>query len=160
RVVASLVLVASVWLCALDAQSAEAVQHYDEALLSKPTYKVKIEMDVQVPMRDGVTVSADIYRPDAAGPFPAILYRTPYSNNTEQNIAMAKWFAERGYVFLHQDVRGKYDSKGDYYPFRHEPDDGYDMDEWIGKQAWFSGKLGTMGGSYSGYTQWGQAIRG
>jgi putative CocE/NonD family hydrolase len=155
-------------LCAAEAAStrtapapaAARVQHYDEALLSKPTYKVKVEMDVQVAMRDAVTVSTDIYRPDAAGAFPAILYRSPYSNNTEQTMATSKWFAERGYVFLYQDVRGKYDSKGDFYPFRHEPDDGYDMDEWIGRQAWFSGKLGTMGGSYSGYTQWGQALRG
>lgn len=157
---ARLALLAGALSCSLDAQSLEPAQHYDETLLSKAAYKVKIEMDVQVPMRDGVTVSADIYRPDAPGQFPAILYRTPYSNNTEQNIAMATWFAERGYVFLHQDVRGKYDSKGDFYPFRHEPDDGYDMDEWIGKQAWFAGKLGTMGGSYSGYTQWSQAVRG
>ncbi|HWK74475.1 MAG TPA: CocE/NonD family hydrolase [Povalibacter sp.] len=138
----------------------QPVQHYDEALLSKPTYKVKVEMDVQVPMRDGVTVSVDIYRPDAPGRFPAILYRTPYSNNTEQAIAVSKWFAERGYVYMYQDVRGRYDSRGDWYPFRHEPDDGYDMDAWIGKQPWFGGKLGMMGGSYSGYTQWGPAIRG
>jgi putative CocE/NonD family hydrolase len=139
---------------------ADASPHYDEALLSKPTYKVRVEMNVPVAMRDGIAVSADIYRPDAEGRFPAILYRTPYSNNTEQAIAVSKWFAERGYVFLYQDVRGKFDSQGDFYPFRHEPDDGYDMDEWIGQQPWFSGKLGTMGGSYAGYTQWGQALRG
>jgi len=147
-------------LAAPQAASSPVVQHYDAALLSKPTYKVKVEIDVQVPMRDGATSSVDIYRPDAPGQFPAILYRTPYSNNTEQAVAVSKWFAERGYVYLYQDVRGKYDSKGDFYPFRHEPDDGYDMDEWVGKQPWFNGKLGTMGGSYSGYTQWGQAIRG
>src|SRR5437868_3952784 len=138
----------------------QPVQHYDEALLSKPTYKVKVEMNVQVPMRDGVTVSVDIYRPDAEGQFPAILYRTPYSNNTEAAIATSKWFAERGYVYMYADVRGRYDSKGDFYPFRNEPNDGYDMDAWVGRQPWFAGKLGMMGGSYSGYTQWGPAIRG
>lgn len=140
--------------------SADVVRHYDEALLSKPTHEVKVEFNVPVAMRDGVVVSADIYRPAGEGRFPAILYRTPYSNNTEQAIETSRWFAARGYVFLYQDVRGKFDSQGDFYPFRHEPDDGYDMDEWIGKQAWFSGKIGTMGGSYAGYTQWAQALRG
>lgn len=145
------------------AQTAPALapaRHYDEALLSKPTYKVKVEKNVRIPMRDGVTTSVDIYRPDAEGRFPAILVRSPYSNNTEPNIAQSKFYAERGYVYLYEDVRGKYDSKGDFYPFRHEPNDGFDTDEWIGKQPWFNGKLGTRGGSYTGFTQWGQAIRG
>jgi hypothetical protein len=140
--------------------TAGPVQHYDDAKLSAPTYKVRFEMDVKVPMRDGVGLSTDIYRPDAPGQFPAILVRTPYSNNAAAGITQAKWFAERGYVFLTQDVRGKYDSKGDFYPFKNEPNDGYDMDEWIGRQPWFNGKLGTMGGSYVGFTQWSQAIRG
>jgi putative CocE/NonD family hydrolase len=142
------------------AQSVDAARHYDEALLSKPTHKVKVEMDVRIPMRDGVTTSVDIYRPDAEGRFPAVLVRSPYSNNTEANVAQSRWFAERGYVYLYEDVRGKYDSAGDFYPFRHEPDDGFDVDEWIGRQPWFNGKLGTRGGSYTGFTQWGQAIRG
>jgi putative CocE/NonD family hydrolase len=136
------------------------VQHYDEAVLSKPTYEVRTEVDVKIPMRDGALLSADIYRPDAEGRFPAVLVRTPYSNGTDANIATSKWWAQRGYVLIQQDVRGKYDSKGDFYPFKNEPNDGYDMDEWIGKQPWFNGKLGTMGGSYVGFTQWGQAIRG
>jgi uncharacterized protein len=136
------------------------VRHFDEALLSKPTHAVVMEVDVKVPMRDGVMLSTDVYRPDGPGTFPAILVRTPYSNGTDAAIAQSKWFAERGYVVLQQDVRGKYDSKGDFYPFRHEPNDGFDMDEWIGKQPWFNGRLGTMGGSYVGFTQWGQAIRG
>ena len=136
------------------------VRHFDEAVLSKPTHAVVMDVDVKVPMRDGVMLSTDVYRPDGPGTFPAILVRTPYSNGTDAAIAQSKWFAQRGYVVLQQDVRGKYDSKGDFYPFRHEPNDGFDMDEWIGKQPWFNGKLGTMGGSYVGFTQWGQAIRG
>ena len=164
RVFAGLILTIGA-LCAAHAQAAAppatpTFKHFDESLLSKPTYKVKIEKNVQVAMRDGVTVSVDIYRPDADGKFPAILYRTPYSNNTDTAITLSKWFAERGYVYLYQDVRGKFDSNGDFYPFRHEPDDGYDMDEWIGQQPWFAGKLGMMGGSYAGYTQWGPAIKG
>src|SRR5262245_12236759 len=73
------------------------VQHFDDALLSKPLHRVRIESDVRVTMRDGVTVSVDIYRPDAQGRFPSILIRTPYNNNTEQAVAQGKWFAERGY---------------------------------------------------------------
>ena len=136
------------------------VRHYDESVLSKPSYRVKTEIDVKVPMRDGVALSADIYRPDVEGKFPAILVRTPYNNNTEVAINQSKFFAERGYVMVQQDVRGKFDSDGQFYPQKNEANDGYDMDEWIGKQPWFNGKLGTMGGSYVGYTQWAQAVRG
>jgi len=138
----------------------QTVRHYDESLLSKPSYRVKTEIDVKVPMRDGVALSADIYRPDVEGKFPAILIRTPYNNNTEGAINQSKFFAERGYVMVQQDVRGKFDSDGQFYPQKNEANDGYDMDEWIGKQPWFNGKLGTMGGSYVGYTQWAQAVRG
>ena len=142
------------------AQSSRPLQHFDETTLSKPAHRVRIENDVRVTMRDGVTVSVDIYRPDAPGRFPSILIRTPYNNNTDQAVAQGKWFAERGYVMIQADVRGKFDSAGDFYPFKNEPDDGFDTDEWIAKQPWFDGKLGTMGGSYVGFTQWSQAIRG
>jgi putative CocE/NonD family hydrolase len=137
-----------------------AVQHFDEATLSKPAHAVRIESDVRVRMRDGVTLSVDIYRPRKEGRYPAILIRTPYNNNTEQAVAQGKWFAERGYAVVQADVRGKFDSGGEFYPFRHEPDDGFDTDEWISKQEWFDGRLGTMGGSYVGFTQWSQALRG
>ena len=137
-----------------------SVVHYDEARLSQPTHKVRMEHNVRVPMRDGVALSTDIYRPDADGKFPAVLVRTPYSNNTPGAVDQSKWFAERGYVVIQQDVRGRYDSEGTFYAFKNEPDDGFDTDEWIGKQPWFNGKLGTMGGSYVGFTQLTQAIRG
>ena len=164
RVLFSLILAGAISLglwAALQGQSSTApLRHYDENLLSKSAYRVKVEIDVKVPMRDGVALSADIYRPDAEGKFPAILIRTPYNNNTEAAIVQSRFFAERGYVMIQQDVRGKFDSDGQFYPQRNEANDGYDMDEWIGKQAWFNGKLGTMGGSYVGYTQWAQAVRG
>jgi putative CocE/NonD family hydrolase len=150
----------SLLLLAFQSPAGQQVKHYDENLLSKPTDRVKTEIDVKVPMRDGVALSTDIYRPDAEGKFPAILIRTPYNNNTEAAITQSRFFAERGYVMLQQDVRGKFDSDGQFYPQRNEANDGYDMDEWIGKQPWFNGKLGTMGGSYVGYTQWAQAVRG
>jgi uncharacterized protein len=137
-----------------------SVAHYDDAKLSPPMYKVRTEANVRVPMRDGVTLSTDILRPDAPGKFPAILIRTPYGKATAVSVPQAQWFAERGYAVLQQDVRGRWDSDGHFYAFRNEANDGYDADEWIGRQPWFNGKLGTMGGSYVGYTQWAQAVRG
>jgi uncharacterized protein len=134
--------------------------HYEEAALSKPTYRVLMEANVRVPMRDGVTLASDIYRPDAPGKFPAILVRTPYNRASAGLTEEARWFAARGYVVVRQDVRGRYDSDGAFYAFRNEADDGFDADEWFGSQPWFNGNLGTMGGSYVGYTQWAQAIRG
>ena len=134
--------------------------HWDEAKLSKPTYKVRMEQNVRVPMRDGVMLSADIYRPDAEGRFPALLLRTPYNKSTPDEIRDSQWYAERGYVVVNQDVRGRYASDGEFYAYKNEADDGYDTDEWIAKQPWSNGKIGTLGGSYLGYTQLTQGIRG
>jgi len=155
----ALVGVVAVGWAALAQQRSGTVVHYDEAQLSQPSHQVTMQHNVRVPMRDGVTLSADIYMPDGAGPFPAILVRTPYSNNTLSAVDQSKWFAERGYVVIQQDVRGRYDSDGTFYAFKNEPDDGFDTDEWIGQQPWFNGKLGTMGPSYVGFTQMTQAIR-
>ena len=142
------------------AQQPTDVVHYDQGTLSKPSYDVRMEHNVRVPMRDGVTLSADIYRPDADGTFPVILVRTPYSNNSLGAVEQSKWFAERGYVVVQQDVRGRYDSDGTFYAFKNEPDDGFDTDEWLGTQPWSNGKIGTIGESYVGFTQMTQAIRG
>jgi putative CocE/NonD family hydrolase len=141
------------------AQTAATVVHYDEARLSQPTHQVRVEHNVRVPMRDGVELSADIYRPDADGRFPVLLLRTPYSNNTPAAVDQSKFFAQRGYAVVQVDVRGRYDSDGKFYAFRNEPDDGFDTDEWVGKQPWSNGKIGTFGGSYVGFTQLSQAIR-
>jgi len=134
--------------------------HWDDDKLSKPAYKVVIEENVRVPMRDGVTLATDVYRPDAAGRFPALLLRTPYNKSSPDEIQSSKWYAERGYVVVNQDVRGRFASAGEYYAYRYEADDGYDTDEWIARQPWSDGKVGTLGGSYLGYTQLVQGIRG
>jgi len=132
----------------------------DPAKLSQPTYKVIVEHNVRVPMGDGITLSADIYRPNDPGAFPALLLRTPYSNNSQDEIEDSAWYAARGYVVVNEDVRGRYDSDGQFYTYRSEAGDGYDTDEWIAKQPWSNGKIGTLGGSYLGYTQLTQGIRG
>jgi len=132
--------------------------HWDDQL-SQPAYKVRVEHNVRIPMGDGITLSADIYRPDADGRFPALIERTPYSNNAADEIADSKWFAERGYVVVNEDVRGRYDSDGKFYPYRNEANDGFDTDEWAAAQSWSNGKVGTLGGSYLGYTQLTQGLR-
>jgi hypothetical protein len=142
------------------APSDNPARNIDTSLLSKPTYKVTFQSNVRVPMRDGVTLATDIYRPDAPGKFPAILERTPYNRATYMSPDDAKYFASRGYVVVLQDVRGTYDSDGVFYAFKNEANDGYDTDEWIGHQTWSDGGIGTMGGSYVGYTQWAQAVAG
>jgi len=114
-------------------------------------YRVKAQFDVKVPMRDGVLLSSDIYRPDTSGAFPVILERTPYNNF---NPDAGYYFAARGYAVVLQDVRGKCDSDGSFYPLVNEAQDGYDAQTWCGTQPWSSGKVGTMGGSYVGATQW------
>jgi len=140
------------------------LSHYDESRLSQPRFRVRMEHNVRVPMRDGTELSADIYRPDAEGQFPAILVRTPYSNNAVGAISQTHYqsifYAERGYAVVQQDVRGRYDSDGVFYTFRNEPNDGFDTDEWIGRQPWSNGRIGTMGQSYFGLTQLLQALKG
>src|SRR5579871_5875037 len=70
-----------------------SVLHYDDSKLSQPKYRVRTEANVRVPMRDGVTLATDIYRPDVEGRFPAILVRTPYNRATAVSVPQARWFA-------------------------------------------------------------------
>jgi putative CocE/NonD family hydrolase len=153
---ATLALAAAVAIPAFEEQ--QPLAHWDEARLSKPQYKVLMEHNVQVKMRDGVFLSTDIYLPAAPAKFPTILSRTPYSNNGAGSVEQCKWYAERGYAVVTQDVRGKYDSGGQYTLFRNEANDGYDTVEWIGAQAWSNGKVGMTGGSYGGYVQIAQGV--
>jgi putative CocE/NonD family hydrolase len=110
--------------------------------------------DVRVPMRDGVTLSADLYLPAAEGRHPAILQRTPYDNTMPLWVGIAQYFASRGYAFVSQDVRGRCDSDGVWEPFVNEAEDGYDTVEWVAAQPWCDGQVAMMGGSYGGLVQW------
>ncbi len=122
--------------------------------LSQPIYTIKTQLGIMVPMRDGVRLSTDVYLPNAPGPFPVILIRTPYNNNGEDYVKDAVYFATRGYAVVVQDCRGRWDSEGEWYPFVHEAEDGYDAQEWAGTQPWSNGRVGTAGGSYVAQTQW------
>src|SRR4030067_620542 len=112
---------------------------------SEQTYTVKIDFDVGVKMREGVELSADVYRPEAEGRFPVILNRTPYTKTGSLNTA--RFFVERGYVFVAMDVRGRGDSDGEFVPYRNDGQDGYDAVEWCAAQPWATGKGGTPGGA-------------
>ncbi len=125
-------------------------------LFSQNQYGLKIDFNQRVKMRDGVELSADVYRPDAPGKFPVILSRTPYTKPGSYN--SAKIFVPRGYVFVAMDVRGRGDSEGSFVPYRNDGLDGYDAIEWCAQQPWSTGKVGTIGGSYNGRIQWLTAI--
>jgi putative CocE/NonD family hydrolase len=117
-------------------------------------FEVETRIDVKVPMRDGVSLSADLYLPRARGTFPTVLVRTPYDNSSEAHVLSGHRYASHGYAFVVQDLRGRFDSAGDYYPYVHEAVDGFDTQEWIGRQSWSNGRIGTSGGSDLGLTQW------
>ena len=92
---------------------------------SHQQYDVICESNVMVPVRDGVRLAADIYRPalggrPADGPFPVILERTPYDKSLPRSVAQAKYYARRGYVCVSQDVRGRFESEGEWYAFAKE----------------------------------------
>jgi putative CocE/NonD family hydrolase len=112
-----------------------------------------VQHDVPMKTRDGVTLYADLYRPSSPGKFPVILMRTPYDKSVNWAIAPVFKMVPRGYVVILQDVRGRYTSEGEWYPFRHEQADGYDSVEWAAALPYSDGKVGMMGASYVGATQ-------
>jgi uncharacterized protein len=120
-------------------------------------YAVETERGVRMTASDGVMLAADIHRPKTVGPAPTILVRIPFSRtfrNTLGADASARFWASRGYIVVVQGTRGRYDSGGDFYPLRHERQDGIDTLQWLARQPWFDGRLGMWGGSVFGHTQW------
>jgi uncharacterized protein len=120
---------------------------------AQQSYGVITQNGVPMKTRDGVTLHSDIYRPRADGTFPVILMRTPYDKSASWAAAPAYQVATHGYVVIVQDVRGRYTSEGEWYPFRHESEDGYDAVEWAAALPFSNGKVGMTGGSYVGATQ-------
>jgi putative CocE/NonD family hydrolase len=108
-------------------------------------------------MRDGVRLSANIFRPAGSGRYPTILVRTPYNKGMEFT-ATYRAFVEHGYAVVIQDVRGRYKSGGQFEPLNQEIADGDDTLNWIARQAWSDGAIGMYGGSYLGIAQWKAAL--
>ncbi len=130
-------------------------QNSDVQAANQPiTFDVKVEYGAPAKMRDGVTLRADIYRPSVGGKYPVLLKRTPYNKSgSGSEIEFARKAASRGYVVIMQDVRGRYTSDGDWYPFVHEANDGYDTVEWAAALPYSDGRVGMWSGSYVGATQ-------
>jgi uncharacterized protein len=119
----------------------------------RPASNIVVQHDVPMKTRDGLTLYADIYRPNSAGKSPVILMRTPYDKSVSWAVGPVYKMVPRGYVVIIQDVRGRYTSEGEWYPFRHEQADGYDAVEWAAALPFCDGKVGMMGASYVGATQ-------
>ncbi|MEQ9408254.1 MAG: CocE/NonD family hydrolase [Fuerstiella sp.] len=146
------VIAAAVTVCAVPTST--VVRAQPQALdISPASHEVLEELNRTAPMRDGVELKLDIFRPVDSGRFPAILQQTPYNKNGQA--ARAKRFAARGYVVVNVDSRGRFESGGDWDPFSPlHKSDGYDLVEWVAAQPWCSGRVGTYGLSYMGWTQW------
>ncbi len=119
---------------------------------------MNVRFNLPVPLRDGVALSADLYRGETGDPLPAIVYGTPYGKNRATLPPEANRLAAHGYAVLCYDVRGRGDSGGTFEPYRNEGPDGYDVIEWVAAQDWCDGKVASWGGSYSGQSQWLTAI--
>jgi uncharacterized protein len=118
-----------------------------------------VENNVPLPMRDGVVLRADVLRPNSGGPFPVLVYRTPYGKEEAlKDYTTFVHAVQRGYAVVVQDVRGRYASDGEFLPYQQEGRDGYDTIEWAARQPWSNGAVGTFGLSYPGAVQWLAAV--
>jgi len=110
-------------------------------------------------MRDGIELVSDIYLPAESGRWPTILVRTPY-NRSRDGVSGYKIFASHGYALMLQDVRGRYDSQGEFGSIAQEGADGNDTLDWIAGQPWSNGRVGMAGASYPGIAVWRAAVQG
>ena len=133
--------------------------------MTPPTdlYDIEIDHGVAIPMREGTVLRGDIYRPDAGGQWPVILYRFVMDPaGIDEFAEMGDYFSRRGYVFIYNDVRGCGRSDGDFFPMVNEAwgenRDGYDTIEWAASQPWSNGDVGLIGNSYGAFNQYTTAV--
>jgi uncharacterized protein len=138
-----------------------AAQNAPEARRDRPAAQSQAnpvrQLRVEIPMRDGVRLSANVFLPGNRARGPAILERTPYGKGAGIT-PLYEAFVARGYTVVAQDVRGRYESEGVFQPLRQEPADGEDTLNWIARQPWSDGRIGMIGGSYRGIVQWQAAV--
>ena len=115
--------------------------------------KIEINLDVEIPMRDGVKLHAVLYKPALNEKLPALLLRSPYAAEFPDYSVWGPKFCESGYAVVMQDIRGRLNSDGECTPYIQEINDGLDTQKWVAKQSWCNGCIGTFGISYSGFTQ-------
>jgi hypothetical protein len=121
---------------------------------SAPRHEVRLLHDQRVPMRDGITLSADVYLPLGANGLPTIVQWTPYESTRERFVSWGVWFAQRGYAAVVVDVRGRYESEGTFTAWEHDGRDAHDTLTWAAGEQWSNGRIGTWGRSYGGLVQW------
>jgi putative CocE/NonD family hydrolase len=116
---------------------------------------VRLERGVGCKLGDGVTLLSDHYYPEGAGPWPTLLMRQPYGRDIASTVVYAHpvWFARNGFHVVIQDVRGRGESEGEFYPFRHEGRDGAETIAWLRGHVACNGRIGMYGFSYQGATQ-------
>ena len=135
------------------------------------TEDVVVHRNVMIPMRDGIRLATDIYRPATGGrpledPLPVIFERTPYDKSgtprTELSVAdpvsksraeLAVLLVRQGYIVIWQDCRGRFASEGRFTKYVNEAEDGFDAMVWIEAQPWNNSRIGTMGLSYDAHVQ-------
>jgi uncharacterized protein len=120
---------------------------------SKPLHSYTVER-VGTPMRDGVILLGDHFSPEATVTRGTVLIRTPYGRGFPTSATNGRLLAAHGYHVVIQSVRGTFGSGGTFEPMAQETTDGQDTVAWLRAQPWFDGRLGTLGGSYLGWTQW------
>ena len=116
---------------------------------------MRLERGVRCRLSDGVELVSDHYYPPQPGSHPTLLMRQPYGRDIASTVVYAHpvWFARQGYNVVIQDVRGRGDSAGEFYPFRHEARDGAETIAWLRARAECNGRIGMYGFSYQGMTQ-------
>jgi uncharacterized protein len=130
---------------------------------SRPAYNIREDLDIRIPMQDGVKLAADIFRPSASGEkFPALLAVSPYTRQLQRTMipshqneaGITEFWVPRGYAHVIADVRGSNDSEGTWDMMGpREQQDLYDLIEWIAQQPWCNGNVGMCGCSYFGWSQ-------
>ncbi len=124
----------------------------------RPTYEIKIDRAVPIPMRDDTILRADVYRPVADGRWPVVLMCFVAEPHDTPEGEIGRYLCERGFVFVYCNVRGTGPSGGDFYPLIHEAwgenQDGYDTVVWAASQPWSNGNVGRLGTSYGAFNQY------
>ncbi len=137
--------------------------HAQEDIFKKLKDIAIVDQKVMMPMRDGVRLATDIYRPKTDKPVPIIFSKTPYNFNgwgdgeqRQSSYQAALDAVKRGYAYVVQNERGKFFSEGDWDILGTPTTDGYDAFSWMAKQPWTNGKIGTYGCSST--AEWQMAV--
>lgn len=161
RVFGCLFLTLCVFGCETSSSGETAIAHVvvdrGDPPFARPTgtHEVRLEPTVMVPMRDGVRLATDLYFPvDRAESLPVIQIRTPYGKMAMRSDgSAARYFASHGFAVAVQDMRGRFQSEGEYFVARADRADGYDLVSWLAEQPWSNGRVGSYGCSYLGENQ-------